>query len=86
MTKRKPYKDHHLTYWDKKKKQYVYDTPKDWARQYRKYFPKKNFSDDKNTPTSDEIGRVLKDQFGFVEFTHEKVIVLCNFDTNRKDF
>lgn len=83
---RREYKDHFVIYYDKNKRSFITTTSKDWARRYRTYFPNKTFKSARTTPTSEEIGRVLKDQFSFVEFTHSEVVVLCNFDTMREDF
>jgi len=82
---RRPHRDHHLTYFDVKLGQYIYTTPKDWARVHQNHFPpEKTFANSDTTPTVDEIEAELKDKYGFVEFTYKKVIVLCNFNTEIK--
>lgn len=86
MGARRKYKDHFLVYYDKTEKDFITITPKDWARKNKKHFPRKKFIDSKTTPTVEEIGSYLKDKYSFVEFTYEEVVVLCNFDTKRKDF
>ena len=71
-------KTHYLIYWDRDTRTYKITTPHDWARENPNTLP--------NGARTQAIENHLKDKYGFVEFTHSEVVVLCNFDTLIPDF
>jgi hypothetical protein len=71
-------KKHYLIYWDKKILVFHTTTPRDRARENPGKVP-----DEARTQAIEDY---LKNEYGFVEFTYAEVVVLCNFDTLRRDF
>jgi hypothetical protein len=79
-------KKHLLVYYDRINKEYTSVTPRDWSRQNKNHFKKYKFKNSKDSPRDAEIEKYLKNSYGFVEFTYDEVVVLCNFDTKIKSF
>lgn len=54
----------------------IQTTPKNWARNNKKEFPKHNFEDSDNTPTTEAIENYLINQYGF-KILADSELVIC---------
>ncbi len=74
-------REHFLVYFDLNQN-IVCIKPREWSRKNTKHFQPKYTFINNDAPKDNEIETYLKTNYGFVEFTYEKVVVLCNFDTD----
>ncbi len=76
-------RNHFLIYF--KENKMLSNTPKDWARENKHYFPKYDFSDNQsNIPITDEIVAFLENNFAFSTVADDSVAIHYNLNPNLK--
>lgn len=56
-------------------------TPKDWARANQNFFPNKNFTSTRNTPTVDEIENYLTTNLNFNKLWNYEIVICYKYDS-----
>lgn len=78
----KTYNKHILIYYVESAGNYIVTDPKQWARANSQLFPNYTFNSSKETPISEDVGKLLCDNYGFSkhEFKEQKIVLWVNLD------